>query len=51
MTSRVSVTQAKANFSALVARTERGEEIVLIRFPPKHFMHFGGKVLKIKETF
>jgi hypothetical protein len=23
----------------------------LIRFPPKHFMHSGGKVLKIKETF
>jgi hypothetical protein len=23
----------------------------LIRFPPEHFMHSGGKVLKIKETF
>ena len=31
MTSRVSATQAKANFSALVARAERGEEIVITR--------------------
>jgi prevent-host-death family protein len=31
MTSRVSVTQAKASFSALVARAEHGEEIVITR--------------------